>query len=56
MKTGALLSFLALLIIGLALNSQEELPKYISDAGGTAALIGGIGFAIYIILQMRSLK
>ena len=56
MKTSALIAFITLLIIGVALNSQEQLPKFFSDVGITAALIGGIGFGLYIIFQIRMLR
>ncbi len=56
MRTGTLIFFITLLIIGVALNSQQELPKFVSNAGIVAALIGGIGFAIYVILQVRLLR
>jgi len=56
MRANALVGFIVLLIIGVALTTREDAPKLISDVGGLLALVGGVGFAIYILQQLRILK
>lgn len=56
MRINALIGFFVLLIIGVVLNSQENASKTITDLGGLLALVGGTGFAIYMLQQLRILK
>ena len=53
MKTNALIAFIFCLIIGVTLTLQSDLPKIASDLGGIMALVGGVGFAIWVILEVR---
>ncbi len=56
MNIKVLMTFIVLLIVGFMLNSQENIPESISNAGGLMALLGGIGLSIYILSEIGILR
>lgn len=56
MNISVLMTFIGLLIVGFMLSSQENIPEAISNAGGLMALLGGIGFGLYVLAELGILR
>lgn len=51
----ALILLVGLLVTGVAITSQSNnIPLTLLNLGGILALVGGLGFALYVIKMFRS--